>query len=164
MADSRHDQGAVRLPLQGPHRRREDAAESDPNVPPLRLRLRPGRFAVELTRDGQVFGRHSSADVRLPLPDVSRRHCRFDCHAGRWHVVDLDSLNGVFVNDAPVRRAELRDGDVLRLGGFVFDVTYGQGDRTVGLDEAGAGPSADVIRSIAAVLPPPDEGPLRQAS
>jgi predicted component of type VI protein secretion system len=161
MADSRYDEGAVSLPLQGPHRRREDDADgADPNVPPLRLRLRPGRFAVELTRDGQVFGRHTSADVRLPLPDVSRRHCRFDCAAGRWHVIDLDSLNGVFVNDALVRRAELRDGDVLRLGGFVFDVAYGAGDQTVALDE----PLADVIRSIAGALPPADEGPLRRAS
>jgi predicted component of type VI protein secretion system len=134
MTDSRHDEEAVRLPFQGPHRRREEG-DTDLEVPPLRLRLRPGRFAVELTRDGMVFGRHSSADVRLPLPDVSRQHCRFVCEAGRWHVIDLDSLNGVFVNEALVRRAELREGDVLRLGGFVFDVTRGEGDQTVGLAE-----------------------------
>jgi pSer/pThr/pTyr-binding forkhead associated (FHA) protein len=160
MSDSRHDDGAARLPYQGPHRRDEDAGGADPDIPSLRLRLRPGRFAVELTRDGLVFGRHSSADVRLPLPDVSRRHCRFVCEAGRWHVIDLDSLNGVFVNDALVGRAELRDGDVVRLGGFVFDVTYGPGERTAAFDE----PKDDVIRSIAAALPPPDEGPLRRAS
>lgn len=159
MADSRHDEGAVRLPFQGPHRRTEDGDSAEPGLPPLRLRLRPGRFAVELTRSGLVFGRHSSADVRLPLPDVSRRHCRFVCEAGRWHVIDLDSLNGVFVNDALVRRAELREHDMIRLGGFVFDVTFGQGDQTVALDEAG-----DIIRSIVAALPPPDEGPLRRAS
>jgi pSer/pThr/pTyr-binding forkhead associated (FHA) protein len=160
MSDSRHDEGTTRPSFQGPHRRREDGGDPDPNVPPLRLRLRPGKFAVELTRDGLVFGRHSSADVRLPLPDVSRRHCRFACEAGRWHVIDLDSLNGVFVNDALVHRSELREGDVLRLGGFIFDVTYGSDDQTVGPEE----PSADMIRSIAAALPPPDEGPLRRAS
>ena len=164
MADSRHDEGAVSLPFQGPHRRSEDAAATPtPTSPPLRLRLRPGRFAVELTRSGLVFGRHSSADVRLPLPDVSRRHCRFVCEAGRWQVIDLDSLNGVFVNDALVRRAELRDRDVVRLGGFVFDVTFGSGDQTVALND-GAEPPADIIRSIVAALPPPDEGPLRRAS
>ncbi len=152
MGDSRHDEGAVRLPYQGPHRHREDGAAAEPDLPPLRLRLRPGRFVVDVARDGMVFGRHSSADVRLPLPDVSRRHCCFVCESGRWYVIDLDSLNGVFVNDALVGRAELRHGDVVRLGGFVFDVTFGEG-------EAG-----EPVRSIAAVLPPPDEGPLRRAS
>jgi pSer/pThr/pTyr-binding forkhead associated (FHA) protein len=163
MSENRHDQGAVRPPYQGPHRQPEGAAGADPDLPPLRLRLRPGKFAVELTRDGLVFGRHSSSDVRLPLPDVSRRHCRFVREAGRWHVIDLDSLNGVFVNDALVRRAELRDGDVLRVGGFVFDVAYGPSDQTVAIDVGGA-ESAEIIRSIAAALPPPDEGPLRRAS
>jgi predicted component of type VI protein secretion system len=158
MPDSRHDEGAVRLPFQGPHHR-TDAGPADSDLPPLRLRLRPGRFAVELTRGGLVFGRHSSADVRLPLPDVSRRHCRFVCEAGRWLVVDLDSLNGIFVNDALVQRAELREGDVVRIGGFVFDVTFGSGDQTVAPNDAG-----DIIRSIAAALPPSDEGPLRRAS
>ena len=89
---------------------------------PLRLRLRPGPFSVELTRSGLVLGRHSTADVRLPLPDVSRRHCSFIHEDGRWQVVDLGSLNGVFVNDVLVQQAELHDRDTLRIGGFVFDV------------------------------------------
>jgi predicted component of type VI protein secretion system len=160
MPDSRYDEAAVSLPFQGPHRRNDSTKHADTDVPSLRLRLRPGRFAVELTRSGLIFGRHSSADVRLPLPDVSRRHCRFVCEDGRWQVIDMDSLNGVFVNDALVERAELRDGDVVRLGGFVFDVTF---EKTVALKD-GAEPPADIIRSIVTALPPPDEGPLRRAS
>ncbi len=136
MPESRFDGAAVSLPFQGPHWRAQDSGPAAPDVAPLRLCLRPGRFAVEVTRSGMVFGRHSSADVRLPLPDVSRRHCRFVCEAGRWYVIDLDSLNGVFVNDALVRRAELHEGDVLRLGGFVFDVTLQTGDQTVALGES----------------------------
>jgi pSer/pThr/pTyr-binding forkhead associated (FHA) protein len=123
----------------------------------LRLRLRPGRLAVELTRSGMVLGRHSSADVRLPLPDVSRRHCRFEYEDGRWQVIDLDSLNGVFVNDAPVRQAELHDHDRVRIGGFVFEVDLG------GAGRARTPASCDVLRSIADALPPP-HGEQRRAS
>ncbi len=99
-------------------------AENSHGVEPplLRLRLRPGKFAVEVMRSGTVLGRHSGADVRLPLPDVSRRHCRFDCDGGRWQVIDLDSLNGVLVNGEPVRQTELHHRDVMQIGGFVFDV------------------------------------------
>ena len=60
--------------------------------------------------------------MRLPLPDVSRRHCRFSYRDGRWWLTDLNSLNGVYVNDRPVREAELRGGDLVRVGGFVFRV------------------------------------------
>ena len=121
MPDSRHETEAPSLPLQGPHRR--------PDVAPLRLRLRPGTFAVEVTRSGTVLGRHSSADVRLPLPDVSRRHCRFVYQGGHWEVIDLDSLNGIYVNEALVPRAELHPGDTLRIGGFIFDVELRDGHR-----------------------------------
>jgi len=86
------------------------------------LRLRPGPFSVELTRSGLVFGRHSTADVRLPLPDVSRHHCRFIYENSCWQIIDLDSLNGVFVNDVLVKQAQLHDRDRVRIGGFLFDV------------------------------------------
>src|SRR5581483_9961191 len=85
---------------------------------PLRLILQPSGAAVELTQPDVLFGRHSQADVRLPLPDVSRRHCRFLFGQGVWQVIDLNSLNGVFLNGEPVRQATLRPGDLIRIGGF----------------------------------------------
>jgi pSer/pThr/pTyr-binding forkhead associated (FHA) protein len=120
------------------------------------LRLRPGTFAVEVTRSGTVLGRHSSADVRLPLPDVSRQHCRFVCESGCWQVIDLDSLNGIFVNGQPVRQAELHDRDQLRIGGFIFEVDL-RGD-------SGAEGPGNAVRTIANALPFPDDGQLRRAS
>jgi hypothetical protein len=153
MADNRHDTEAHSLPLQGPHRRPDPRRPAEPEVPPMRLRLRPGTFAVEVTRSGTVLGRHSSADVRLPLPDVSRQHCRFVCESGCWQVVDLDSLNGIFLNGQPVRQAELHDHDQLRIGGFVFEV-----------DLSGEPAPANSVRTIAHALPLPDDGGLRRAS
>ena len=111
----------------GPHRSESDA------VYPLRLFLRNGGLAVELRQSDMVLGRHSDADVRLPLPDVSRRHCRFVFSAGRWRVIDLGSLNGIYVNGELVQQAELRHSDTLRIGGFVFEVDLRQGERTVQL-------------------------------
>jgi pSer/pThr/pTyr-binding forkhead associated (FHA) protein len=69
-----------------------------------------------------LVGRHSGADVRLPLPDVSRRHCRCLFIDGTWHVLDLNSLNGLWVNDEPVQQAVMRQGDQVRIGGFTFTV------------------------------------------
>jgi pSer/pThr/pTyr-binding forkhead associated (FHA) protein len=69
-----------------------------------------------------VIGRHTGADVRLPLPDVSRRHCRCLFIDGTWHILDLNSLNGVWVNERPVQQAVLRQGDNVHIGGFTFTV------------------------------------------
>jgi pSer/pThr/pTyr-binding forkhead associated (FHA) protein len=91
---------------------------------PLRLWMQPAGLMIELTEPDNLVGRHSSADVRLPLPDVSRRHCRFVYTSGRWQIVDLNSLNGVFVNEERVEQTDLRDGDQVRVGGFTFAVEF----------------------------------------
>ena len=113
---------AAGLPLQGPHRPRDHAETLPPGFVPLRLILRPTGTTIELSRPDMIVGRHSEADVRLPLPDVSRRHCRFLFGNGNWVVMDLNSLNGVYVNEEPVGQATLRQGDRVRIGGFVFVV------------------------------------------
>ncbi len=134
------------LPLQGPHRRPETVEE----FAPLRLVLQPTGAVVAVTRPDVVVGRHSLADIHLPLPDVSRRHCRLVHADGLWEVIDLKSLNGIWVNDREVARAELNHGDTLRIGGFTFMVDL---SRPVTV----AGPEDGVLRSIFSALPPAED-------
>ena len=107
--------------LQGPHKDPRQQ-ETPLGFMPLRLLLLPGGMCVELTRPNMLVGRHSEADVRLALPDVSRRHCRFLFQHGRWKIIDLCSLNGVFVNGERMQEATIYDGDQIRLGSFLFAV------------------------------------------
>jgi pSer/pThr/pTyr-binding forkhead associated (FHA) protein len=93
-----------------------------PDFTPLRLVLLPSGYNVEIHRLDTVLGRHTDADIRVPLPDVSRHHCRFLWLAGSWKVIDLKSLNGIRVNGEAVPQAILNDGDELRIGGFTFRV------------------------------------------
>src|SRR5262249_1769347 len=88
-----------------------------PDFVPLRLVLLPTGATVELNQTEAVLGRHSDADIRVPLPDVSRRHCRFVFADSQWQVVDLNSLNGIFVNEKRVQRAVLHQRDTIRVGG-----------------------------------------------
>jgi pSer/pThr/pTyr-binding forkhead associated (FHA) protein len=112
--DDRHTAEA----LQGPHREMTVPAD----FVPLRLYLQPGGLCVELTQPDMLVGRHSEADVRLALPDISRRHCRLAFVDGHWRVTDLNSLNGVFINDDRMHEATLHDGDRIRLGSLTFAV------------------------------------------
>ena len=69
-----------------------------------------------------LIGRHSDADVRLPLADVSRRHCRFVFRKGCWSIYDLQSLNGVFLNEERIEQAAVHEGDQIRIGRYTFEV------------------------------------------
>jgi len=153
MDDSNKPSSAAGLP-QGPH-----FASAAQSLTPLRLLLQPSGMALELTRPDILVGRHSECDVRLPLPDVSRKHCRFQFHAGCWHVVDLSSLNGVFVNDEPVERMVLRQGDRVRIGGFTFLVEL-PGEAVAGAEAESLAQSLFKNRTGARTIWPP----RRQAS
>jgi pSer/pThr/pTyr-binding forkhead associated (FHA) protein len=145
MSESHKPGEAEGLPLQGPHWHRVP----DPGVVPLRLVLQPSGLTVELNQPALLVGRHSEADVRLPLPDVSRRHCRFVFADGRWQVHDLSSLNGTFVNDQPVQQAALHHHDVVRIGGFTFEVDFPE----AAPDDGEPPVTGEVLRGIADALP-----------
>ncbi len=91
---------------------------------PLRLVVQPTGVVLEVRRPDVVLGRHSEADVRLPLPDISRRHCRLRFDDGQWRIFDLESSNGVFINGERMQEANLYDGDRLQLGMCTCLVEY----------------------------------------
>jgi FHA domain/Zinc finger, C3HC4 type (RING finger) len=87
---------------------------------------------VPLEKDLTVFGRSSNVDVQLCVqPDpalhadstniISRRHAEISKHSSgnqsRVRVRDLNSVNGVFVNDVKVHESDLQDGDKVQFGG-----------------------------------------------
>jgi pSer/pThr/pTyr-binding forkhead associated (FHA) protein len=110
--------------------------ESSAGPTPLQLVLQPTGLTFTLNRPDLVVGRHSTADVRLPLPDVSRFHCRFRFEEGAWYVHDLNSLNGVYINGVRVTRSIVQPGDLFRLGGFTFLVDRARPDPTASAPEA----------------------------
>ena len=79
-----------------------------------------GRQVVSLSREQLSLGREASNDLRLVDPLVSRRHCLVTTQAGSCPIRDLDSHNGTFVNEVPVKERVLEHGDQIRIGASVF--------------------------------------------
>lgn len=82
-----------------------------------------------------IVGRQMGAGLRLWDSKVSRQHCKIVLEERGAVVIDLDSSNGTFVNEEPIERAELKDGDLLRVGNTVLRVRYMDfGDQTMADD------------------------------
>ena len=98
--------------------------ESDRPLPadftPLRLVLHPGGLSVLLERTSATIGRHSGCDIRLPSPDVSRRHCRVWFENGVWWLADLGSTNGVYLNGERIAQRRLQAEDQIRICDFTI--------------------------------------------
>lgn len=84
-----------------------------------------GAFAgqrIPITPAGLTVGRETDNMLIVPDPSVSRRHARFALENGALVVYDLNSTNGVFVNEQRVSQRILQSGDVVRFGSIRFRV------------------------------------------
>jgi hypothetical protein len=78
------------------------------------------RKSFSVTRDITVIGRREDSDLRIPLGDVSRKHCRLIVDGEAIRCEDLGSSNGTYRNGERVQQTELMAGDTLQVGPVVF--------------------------------------------
>lgn len=73
-----------------------------------------------------LIGRLPSSDLILDHTEVSRRHALIREVDGRFLIEDLDSRNGTYVNDKPIKQAELHEGDLIQISKFLLLFQNGQ--------------------------------------
>ena len=78
------------------------------------------RRSFSVTRDMTVIGRREDCDLRIPLGDVSRKHCRIVRDGEMLKIEDLGSSNGTYLNAHRVQEALLSPGDSIQVGPVVF--------------------------------------------
>lgn len=87
-----------------------------------------GNLAEEYSfnRAELLLGRSRNCDIVLASDSVSRRHARLSSSDHGLVLEDLDSANGVSVNDLRIDgRTRVRAGDVIRIGEFRLHVRSG---------------------------------------
>ena len=89
-------------------------------------------YGATLTRDDgstQAFnlhklittvGRNEANDILLDDPTVSSFHCNILCREDGYHLLDMKSRNGCWVNKDRVAECRLEDGDRLEIGDVVL--------------------------------------------
>jgi len=75
---------------------------------------------IPLDKFEMVFGRASSAHIRLASKKASPRHAFLRIRGTDCVMTDNDSRNGVLLNGVKVHSAVLHDGDVISMADNVF--------------------------------------------
>lgn len=78
------------------------------------------RRSFSIARDMTVVGRREDCDLRIPLGEVSRKHCRLVRDGESLRLEDLGSSNGTFLNGQRVQEYVLQPGDSIQVGPVVF--------------------------------------------
>lgn len=91
---------------------------------------------VQVTQSPFLIGRGSDSGNHLQLADprISRHCCAIIAEPGGWYLEDLGHHRGIFVNGGKVRKALLRDGDVITFGldnSYEIALRAGQHDTSV---------------------------------
>lgn len=90
-----------------------------------------------ITQSPWRIGRSRNNDLTLDDHSVSRQHAEIHRKAdGSFTISDLDSLNGVFVNDQKIQTSELNEGDRVDIGDMnlrftLYDNDYAAQEPTV---------------------------------
>ncbi|MFC1862394.1 FHA domain-containing protein [Thermodesulfobacteriota bacterium] len=72
---------------------------------------------IRLAEEEVLIGRVPECDVQLLVENVSRKHAKIFYINEEYHVKDLNSTNGIFLNGIKVEKGILRDQDILEIGG-----------------------------------------------
>lgn len=75
--------------------------------------------AIKLRRDATIFGREKG-DIIVRDHEVSSSHCQIQNISDVYHIFDMNSTNGTFVNNERVIKSKLVPGDVITIGQTSF--------------------------------------------
>lgn len=78
-----------------------------------------------LSNESTMLGRSSKVDIQIDEDAISRNHAVIEHQADGVVIRDLNSTNGTYVNDSPIRHHQLLDGDQIKIGRTIFKFLSG---------------------------------------
>jgi pSer/pThr/pTyr-binding forkhead associated (FHA) protein len=108
------------------------------------------RRSFSLPKEVTVIGRKEDCDLRIPLGEVSRKHCRFIIDGEQLKLEDMGSSNGTFHNGARIQEAVIQPGDSVQVGPVVFVVQIDGVPADDEIEPVTASPNSDT--SVAGAL------------
>lgn len=83
-----------------------------------------GGDPIPLLKQQMLVGRRESCDIILRFANVSAHHCTLSIEGGYLFIRDMQSRNGIKVNDVKVTERRLSPGDILAISKHRYRVDY----------------------------------------
>ena len=74
---------------------------------------------IKLRRDTTIIGREKG-DIIINDPEVSSSHCQIQQIDNDYHLFDMNSTNGTYVNNNRIVKAMLKDNDIIKIGSSIL--------------------------------------------
>lgn len=90
-----------------------------------------GGDSIPLLKQQLLIGRRESCDIVLRFANVSAHHAQLTIDSGYWYVRDMQSSNGVKINDVRIEKGGTRridPGDILAVAKHKYRVEYDPSD------------------------------------
>lgn len=78
--------------------------------------------AFHLYEGRNIIGSSSPCDIQIPDEGIQNQHFSIRFSSGHWTLTDLDSDAGTFLNGKQIHRAELKDGDKIKIAKAGFRI------------------------------------------
>ena len=82
-----------------------------------------GGEPIQLNRNLETLGRSPANTIPLQDPLISKTHAKIVRKGQDFHLVDLHSSNGSYVNERPIASCKLHNGDEISIGRSKFTFT-----------------------------------------
>jgi hypothetical protein len=113
---------------------------------------------LKFTEGPISLGRAATSQIFLPDRLVSKQHAVIYVNSdGKWNVEDLESANKTYLNGQEVHKAEIKNGDCIRISDFTMEVILDDdtdADKQIHLE--------DTFHLEAALAVPPHETVVRK--
>lgn len=83
-----------------------------------------GGDPIPLLKPALLIGRRDRCDITLAFPNISSQHCELVFKNGYWEIRDLNSRNGIKVNDERCDSKWLMPGDVVSIAKHRYEIQY----------------------------------------
>ena len=120
---------------------------------------------VEILGERTLVGRGSQCDLRLASPHVSRQQCELIRQQDHLILENLGSVNVTYLNDRPIDRVYVQDGDLITFCDIALRVAFGSAvaqddpDRTVAYQSDQLPPGSMPTPSMPQPIQPPPSPP-----
>lgn len=72
-----------------------------------------------------MIGRKHDCDIRVECENSSRHHAQVFTVLKDDYILDLDSMNGTYVNRKRIKKYSLEDGDIITIGSYQLKYVKG---------------------------------------